>query len=181
MVLADNQVAQDPLLGRVRVMFNTLRQIRPDSSFRKGIQRVKSLNGTLRQLLSEPRLPSPSNTPLARTDTLHQDRHAGPIYNAIRDGYRCNCEGPHFTKFGLPHTGHTVHPSTRLRKPSHSKNSFQLFFSIDEDLSASSCAISSSDASKDMDDAQTLRASETFSSDGESRSLSTQQDDTLER
>ena len=164
----------------MRFVFTTLRQIRPDSSFRKGIQRVKSLNGTLRQLLAEPRLPCPSNTPLARTDTSRQDRVAADIYSAIRDAYGCKCEGPHFTKFELPHTGHNFHRSTKLRGSSHSKNNLTLLFSIDDDLSASSYAISSPDASKNTDDTQTQRAPETVSSDGESRSLSTQQDDTYE-
>ncbi|KAI4210335.1 MAG: hypothetical protein LQ351_006784 [Letrouitia transgressa] len=136
------------LLRKFRAKFREVRCNLPQSSLKERLDKLTSHNIQLQRLLTDRSLPSDSTHPKQSKPSrryLRQDlSHAVDLYNAICDGYRCECNAPHLTNFSLPKISDTSRTNSGLITGWH----FELLFTIedpaiDDTLTASSTELES--------------------------------------
>lgn len=78
----------------------------PNSNVQDSLRRLRNYNIDLERLLADCSFITTTNYQTATAPLRKYLRRdcscAIDIYNAIYDGYRCDCNAPHFAKFGLP-------------------------------------------------------------------------------
>ncbi|KAL9609699.1 MAG: hypothetical protein Q9167_005549 [Letrouitia subvulpina] len=120
------------LLRKFRAKFRQVRCSLPQSRLKERLDRLTSLNVQLQRLLTDRSLPSDSTHPKKSKPSrryLRRDlSHAVDLYNAICDGYRCECNAPHLTNFSLPRISDCSRTNSGLISGWH----FELLFTVEE-------------------------------------------------
>ena len=98
-----------------------MRQVRynlPQSSLKERLDQLTTYNTQLDRLMANRSLPS--QPPLhqrpgpSRRYLLRDRSHAIDIYNALCDGYQCECTDPHRANFGLPRISDKIRTNSGL-------------------------------------------------------------------
>ncbi len=104
----------------------------PQSSLKERLDRLTACNTQLDRLLTNRSLPSQPRLhqrPGPSRRYLWRDRsHAIDIYNAICDGYQCECAAPHRANFALPRMSDKIRTDSGLS----SVWDFELLFATEE-------------------------------------------------
>ncbi|MCJ1266835.1 hypothetical protein MMC22_006720 [Lobaria immixta] len=144
------------ILRRFRASLRNVKHCLPHSSFQERLDSLKNYNVDLDRLLADRSYISIPNYRKATAPLKKYLRRdcscAIDIYNAIYDGYRCDCDAPHFAKFGLPRISENF---GRDNSDLGIGEQFELVFSVDvsglDDSFSTSTLVSESTA----DDATT--------------------------
>ncbi|CZR52362.1 uncharacterized protein PAC_02239 [Phialocephala subalpina] len=113
--------------------------IRRKSTFRDRLLQLKKWNGRLRDHLNSQLLPSSTGSwrkPLPLIGFPRQESFVVDIYDAIHNGYQCQCDVPHPARLGLPELSIST---SRHTLTDDTNNSFKLIFPF-EDLSENDTA-----------------------------------------
>ncbi|KAL8941509.1 MAG: hypothetical protein Q9216_002191 [Gyalolechia sp. 2 TL-2023] len=106
------------LLRRFRSRIRQVKQNLPQSSLKQRLDTLTAYNIQLQRLLADRSLPSnahshstskPSRRYLRRDPSRVVD-----LYNAICEGYRCNCKVPHLANFSLPRISDKIRTDSGL-------------------------------------------------------------------
>src|SRR4051812_15619863 len=102
------------ILGKLRSGFRVAKYSMPQSNVQIRLTQVSILNGDLARLLDGEQMISSTIIEDHRTPTrfLLRDCHeAIGLYDAIQEGYNCDCVEPHVANFGLSCPVHTALPT----------------------------------------------------------------------
>lgn len=115
-----------------------LRHSRRGSSFRERINQLHLYNERLNRLLAAKNVPMQRrlwNKAPPYAEISNQEYDTAEVYEALRDSYRCECEGPHSAKLGLPQLRNLVLPANKTHGLSKTADAcLKLLFSIDEEI-----------------------------------------------
>ena len=118
------------LLRRFRAKVRQVKYNLPQSSLKERLDRLTAHNVQLGRLLTDRSLPSASDHSKRSKPAkkyLHRDSsHAVDVYNAICDGYQCDCSVAHLANFRLP----GISSDTRTNSGLLSGWQFELLFAI---------------------------------------------------
>ncbi|KAL9598500.1 MAG: hypothetical protein Q9219_004473 [cf. Caloplaca sp. 3 TL-2023] len=94
------------VLRRFRARIRQVKYSLPQSSLKQRLDELTAYNVQLQRLLADRSLPSESiprrRSKPPRRYLRRNPSHVVDLYNAICDGYRCECDVPHFANFSIP-------------------------------------------------------------------------------
>ncbi|MCJ1381136.1 hypothetical protein MMC17_004245 [Xylographa soralifera] len=94
------------LLRKCRATIHNVKLNLPQSSIRDRLEELTAYNRQLQRLFTDRSIPSnatSSNKAVpARRYLRRECSRAVDVYNAVCNGYQCDCESPHVANFGLP-------------------------------------------------------------------------------